>query len=152
MKGFINEIKAKNKEFKAKQDEKKAHSKGFSSSMSFNTYSNLAKNEGIEEAEKELRKKELARIKKEAKEERMLGQFGKYGKIQSKIQRGTRAYNEIVSGLSFNSNKGFSMQNSNNPFQPYAKKRYTRTKTKTKQKTKKRSRKSSNFWDQFINQ
>lgn len=155
LKSFINKIKEKNSEFKQNRKESFAHSKGFSSAKSYDTYSSAARYEGTQEAESKLRKQELKRIKEEAKEERMLGRYGKYGKFQKKVakgygifQKGAGVYNDIIGGLqTMNSPRENSRQAYASGYGIYSKRGKSRTK---KQKPQKRKHKSqASFWDQY---
>jgi len=165
VKSFVSKIKQKNAEFKEKQEEKKAQSKGFSSAKAYNFYSNTAKTEGEEIAKSELRKKELKRIKDEAKAEVISGKTGKYNKYQKKVQKGFESfqkgagiYNEMMGGLQSLGSGGDSFypkQNSNQSYasgyglfpSPKPKRRKSTTK-KTKRNQKSKSKPKS-FWDDF---
>lgn len=163
LRSFINKAKQKTAEFKANQKEKSAQSKGFSSASSYDFYSGTAKTAGEEEGKATLRKRELKRIKDEAKEEAMLGRYGKYGKIQKKVQKGFQTfqkgagiYNEVMGefkSLSSGDDSFYPRQNSNQAYASsgygYSKpqrRRSTTKKTKPRRKSKPRS-----FMDQFMN-
>lgn len=149
IKAFVNKIKTKSRQYQAEQNEKKAKAKGFSSFAAYQTFSGAAKHEGEEIAKSELRKKELKRIKDEAKQEVLLGKTGKYSKVQKKVQKGFETfekgagvYNEIMGGLqSLNSsNSSNDMDFFNGPKQ---------RKTKSKKSKKSKSKRQNNFWDQY---
>jgi len=162
----VNKIKQKNAEYKEKQEEKKAKSKGFSSAKAYNFYSNTARTEGEEIAKSELRKKELKKIKDEAKAEVLLGRTGKYNKYQKKVQKGFESfqkgaaiYNEMMGGLqSLGSSGGDSFYPKQNSNQSYASgyglypstkpKRRKSTAKKPKRKSKSKP-KTKSFWDDF---
>lgn len=106
IKSFVNNLKQKNAEMKKKQREKKAQAKGFSSARAYETYASLARKEGEEVAKETLRKRELQRIREEAKQDVMLGRMGKYHKAQKKVQKGFETfqkgvgvYNEVMGEL-----------------------------------------------------
>jgi hypothetical protein len=167
IKSFIDKVKQKNTEFKLKQDERKAASKGFSSSDSYKFYSGEARSEGEESGKSELRKRELKKIKDEAKEEAMMGRYGKFGRVQKKVQRGFQTfqkgagiYNEVMGELhSMNSSQDsfFPTQNSNQAyasgygaFNPNKPKRRKSSTKKTKPKRRSKPRQSRSFWDQYM--
>lgn len=162
VKSFIDKVKQKNTEFQQKQNEKKAQSKGFSSASSYNFYAETAKTAGEESGKSELRKKELKRIKDEAKEEAMMGRYGKYGKMQKKVAKGFQSfqggvgiYNDMIGGLqSLGSGNNSQRQNTNQAYasgygiySPKPSRRKSTTK-KTKGKRKSSPRQQS-FWDQY---
>ena len=167
IKYLIDKVKQKNTEFKAKQEERKAASKGFSSASSYNFYADAAKTEGETSGKSELRKKELKRIKDEAREEVMMGRSGKYGKFQKKVQGGMKSfqsgmeiYNDVMGGLHSLGSGGDSYQKQNSN-QAYASgyglfdsnkpKRRRPTAKKTKSNRKSKPRQPRSFMDQFMN-
>ena len=151
IKSFIDKVKQKNTEFKTKQEERKAASKGFSSAQSYNFYADAAKTEGEASGKSELRKKELKRIEDEAREEAMMGRSGKYGKFQKKVQGGMKSfqsgmeiYNDMMGGL-HSLGSGYGLFDSNKP------KRRRPTAKKTKSNRKSKPRQPRSFMDQFMN-
>lgn len=165
IKSFIDKVKQKNTEFQIKQKERSAQSKGFSSAESYDFYSNAARTEGEQKGKSELRKRELKRIKDEAREETLMGRYGKYGKIQKKVakgfqtfQKGTGIYNDIMGEFKSLGSGNDSFYPQQNSRQPYAsgyglyskpkKRRSTTKKTKTKRRSKPRQPRS--FMDQFM--
>lgn len=133
VKSFIHKLKKKNEQAKIKRAERKAQSKGFSSAKAYNFYTDNAKKEGEEIAKSQLRKKELKRVREEAKQDVLLGRTGKYHKYQKKVQKGFESfqkgagmYNDVVGGL----------KSLGNP---------------PKRTTSKKGRKRDpDFWDQFM--
>ena len=164
IKSFIDKVKEKNTEFKAKQNEKMAQSKGFSSYDSFNFYTGEAKTEGEEHGKTQLRKKTLKQVRDQAEEDVLLGRAGKYGRFQKKVargfdsfQKGAGIYNEVMGGLkSFNSGDDLFFPRENSS-QAYASgyglynPNKSRRKSKPKAKPKRRSkpRKNTSFWSQY---
>ena len=167
IKSFIDKVKQKNTEFQIKQNERKAQSKGFSSASAYDFYAGTARTAGEESGKAELRKKELKKIKDEAREEVMLGRHGKYGKFQKKVQGGMKSfqsgmgiYNDMMGGLQSLGSGGDSFYPKQNSKQAYASgygafssnkpKRRKSTTKKTKHKTKSKPRRSNSFWDQYM--
>ena len=166
IKSFIDKVKQKNTEFKTKQEERKAASKGFSSAQSYNFYADAAKTEGEASGKSELRKKELKRIKDEAREEAIMGRSGKYGKFQKKVQGGMKSfqsgmeiYNDMMGGLHSLGSGGNSYPKQNSS-QAYASgyglysskpKRRRSTAKKTKSNRRSKPRQPRSFMDQFMN-
>lgn len=167
IKSFIKKAKEKTAQYKEKQDNKKAESKGFSSAKSYDFYKNTAKTRGEEKGKSKLRKQELKRIEQEAQQDVMLGRTGKYNKFQKKVKRGFETfekgagvYNEIMGGLQSLGSGNDSFYPQQNTKQAYAsgyglyppEKKRRKAKTKQKPKTKKRSkpRKPRSFMDQFM--
>ena len=165
VKAFINKVKQKNSEYKAKQNEKKAMSKGFSSAQAYNFFSATAKSQGEEEGKSQLRKKELKRIKQEAKQEVILGRTGKYNKVQRKVQRGFETfekgagvYNEIMGGLQSLGSGNDSFYPTRNSNQAYASgygafekpKRRRSSAKKSKPRKKSKQRQPRSFMDSFM--
>lgn len=165
IRSFINKVKQKNTEFKAKQSEKSAQSKGFSSASSYDFYSGTARTAGEEEGKATLRKRELKRIKDEAKEEAMLGRYGKYGKMQKKVQKGFQSfqkgvgvYNDMMGefkSLGSGNDSFYPRQNSNQAYAStgygYSKpKRRRSSAKKTKPKKRSKPKRQNSFWNQYM--
>lgn len=159
IKSFVKKIRKKNSEYRAKQDEKKAQSKGFSSAKSYNFYKSTAESEGKEKGKSKLRKQELKRIKSEAEQDVLLGKTGKYNKVQRKVQRGFETfekgagvYNEIMGGLQSLGSGNDSFYPKQNSRQAYASGygiNKPRKKSKKSKSRKSKPRKQESFWDQF---
>ena len=149
IKGFVNKIKEGSEKLKAKELDRKAKKHGFSSGKSYEFYSKTAKEEGKAKAESQLRKKELDRIKQEAKQDRLQGTGGKAFKIIKGIQQGGKIYNEALGELrslnpqtqNFGSNQSYSSG--------YPKQRTRKPKPKPKKKKQRAKQKPRSFEEMF---
>jgi len=108
-----------------------------------------------EKAKATLRKNELARIKKEAHDDRLAGRAGKYHKYQKKVIKGIQSvnnigaeYNEIMGELK---SLGGNQQAYSSGYAPKPKRSTKKGSKRKPQKTKSKSRnKKPDFWDQFM--
>ena len=123
IKSFVNKVKEKQEERSYMQKEKTAKAKGFSSFHVYETQTAIARKEGYDEAQTELRQSELTRVKEEERKDALDTRPARVKKVEKGVKSFQKAlgyYNETMGALKGISGSPKEFNKGSNTKQSYA--------------------------------